>query len=221
MLRNEEMSYTCYLISNKPQYIEPISKSFYPEKFEYFNGEGFSSFSKLVNSCVAHCPTETVVIMSDKVLPTKENLDKTLKLIEEGYGLVGLYRLAFFGFKKELFRRIGMMDERFLGGWFEDDDIYTRLQEANISAYLTHEVAYDKRGKSSWHHPKEGRQHLINKWGSIPRASGTAKRSIPEEIYNYELGPSVPQDFKPWSESIVDMRTGNTIFNNLKNIKII
>jgi len=68
--------------------------------------------------------------------PIDENIQKTVKLIEEGYAFVGMYRFGFFGFKKELFRKIGPMDERYVGGCWEDDDFYIRLREANLSFSL-------------------------------------------------------------------------------------
>jgi hypothetical protein len=47
-----------------------------PTKIEYFDGTGYTSFSKLVNACVEQSPTETVIIMSDKVLPTDADVKK-------------------------------------------------------------------------------------------------------------------------------------------------
>ena len=86
--------YTCYVISNKPHLFPAIEKSMDPIQVQYFDGTGYTSFSKLVNACVEAAPTETVIIMSDKVLPTESDVTKTLVLIEQGYGLVGLYRLS-------------------------------------------------------------------------------------------------------------------------------
>jgi hypothetical protein len=214
------MSYTCYLISNKPEYVDVIKKSFHPANFEYYDGTGYESFSKLVNSCVQQCPTETVIMMSDKVEPKQEHLVKILELLEQGYGFVGLYRLAFFGFNKELFRKIGVMDERFEKGGYEDDDLYTRLQEANIATYLSQEVPYQKR-TSAWAEKNtvaKNKQLCVRKWGGIPRAVGKAQRKMPEWEHPYDFGPSTGIKFKPWSDSVIQLDTGT--FRNLKKVTV-
>lgn len=193
-----DMNYTCYLISNKPHLFEEIQNSIKPETINFFNGTNAGSFSRLVNLCTESCPTEIVIMMSDKMRPVQQDIKKTLELINQGYAFVGMYRFGFFGFKKELFRKIGVMDERFKGGGYEDDDFYIRLKEANLSMYLSHEVNYIS-GESSWT-AEECKKHFGNKWGDVRRI-GKAKRYLPELNYNYNLGPSVPTQFLPWSET--------------------
>jgi GT2 family glycosyltransferase len=203
------MNYSCYVISNKPHLFENIEKSLYPEPVKYFDGTGYESFSKLVNSCAAAASTEIVIIMSDKVLPTAIDVFKAVSLINQGYGLVATYRFAFFGFKKQLFRQIGMMDERFVGGGFEDDDMYIRLHEANIAMYVTEEVPYTK-SSSSWNYDLS-RLHFINKWVDTenplydPTAKLSAefiKRKLNEEILQYQLGNDIPTEFLTWERTV-------------------
>jgi hypothetical protein len=203
------MKYSCYVISNKPHLFLAIEESMKPVKVQYFDGTGYTSFSKLVNTCVEQSLTETVIIMSDKVLPTKADVKKMLSLIDQGYGLVGLYRFGFFGFKKQLMRQIGMMDERFVGGGYEDDDMYIRLKEANISMYITEEVAYTKSA-SSWNYALS-RLHFINKWVDVesplydPLAKSSAaviKRKIREETLDYNLGKAVATSFLTWNHTV-------------------
>lgn len=189
-------NYTCYLITNKLNKIPAIETSILPDTLTVFDGTGYPSFSKLVNSCVAASPTEIVVIFSDKMMPTSRNIQKLVKLVEDGHAFVGMYRFGFFGFKKELFRQIGMMDERYLGGWHEDDDMYLRLGEAGLSAYITEEVEY-ARGPSGWAHGA-AIAHYRKKWNltnpGITHAN-ELMRTVSEETYNYDLGPSIPANF--------------------------
>lgn len=192
------MQYTSYLISNKPELFEEIQSGIKPEPIQFFNGTNAGSFARLVNLCTAACPTETVIMMSDKMRPTAQNIAKTLDLLNQGFALVGLYRFGFFGFRKELFRKIGMMDERFKGGGYEDDDIYIRIKEANLAMFLSHDVNYIA-GTSSWT-SDECKKHFGNKWGDV-KSTGKAKRYLPELIYNYDIGPSVPTSFLSWSST--------------------
>jgi hypothetical protein len=194
------VTYSCYVISNRPHMIPPILKSVYPENITHFDGSGATSFSKLVNSCIASSTSEIVIIMSDKVLPTSEHIQKTLNLLNEGFAFVSLYRFAFFGFKKELFRTIGLLDERYIGGGFEDDDFYLRMREANLSMYVTEEIQYE-RLRSSWN-IVDANQHFVKKWGDIKK-NNYAKRLIPEEQYTYNLGLPVPTTFKTWDQSMI------------------
>ncbi len=204
--------YSCFLISNKPWFLEEIQQEAAPEEIKLFDGTGYPSFSKLVNTCVANSPTEIVIMMSDKVRPTQEQIRRTVDLIKKGYGLVALYRFGFFGFKKELFRKVGMLDERYIGGGYEDDDYYIRLKEANVSMYITEEVYY-RRAVSSWNYDLS-RPHFLNKWINTnhpewhPQAKRSASfvtRKLSEEDYSqiYNLGNSTGDQFLDFSQSFI------------------
>jgi hypothetical protein len=190
--------YKCYLISNKPQFYKEISNNLSPEELEFFDGTNAGSFSKLVNKCAASCPNEIVIMMSDKMRPSSSDVQKMLSLIRQGFAFVGMYRFGFFGFKKELMRQIGMMDERYVGGGWEDDDFYIRIKEANLSMYLSHEVPYIK-SHSSWN-SEVCWKYFLEKWGDA-KSTGIAKRSINELSLNYDLGSSIKTNFLSWDHT--------------------
>jgi hypothetical protein len=202
--------YSIYVISNKPHIFPEIQQSLCPEPVTYFDGTGVPSFAKLVNSCVLAAPTEIVIILSDKVRPKPEEIFKMVDLIKKGIGFVAFYRFAFFGFKKELMRRIGVLDEGFQRGGFEDDDFYLRLHEADIGMYVTEEAEYIPSG-SSWDYSL-AKQYFISKWvdttwehynpeGKV--SNNIIKRKLDEPNYNYDFGPSVPTEFKNWNYTVV------------------
>jgi len=203
--------YSVYVISNKPQYFLEIQKAAAPEQISFFDGTGIGSFAKLVNTCVASASTEIVILLSDKVRPSAESIQKTVRLINQGYGFVALYRFGFFGFKKELMRQIGVMDEGFAGGGFEDDDFYLRLREANISMYATEEVPYDNR-PSSWN-SEITKPYFIEKWVDTTwenynpngkMSNNRIERKIPEPPHAYDLGPARPTPFLSWDYTVVE-----------------
>jgi hypothetical protein len=115
----------------------------------HWDGTGYPSFSKLVNDCLTECPTEIFVFASDRVRPTSEDVYKMMNLIGQGYGLVAMYRFAFFGFCKELIRQVGYFDERYVGGGYEDADFWLRVWRRDIAIYESEEVEY-KPGPSRW-----------------------------------------------------------------------
>jgi GT2 family glycosyltransferase len=125
---------------------------------------------------------------------------KLLELLDQGYAMVAFYRLAFFGFKKQLLRKIGMFDERFVGGGFEDDDFYIRLKEANLGVYIAHEIPYTK-SSSGWNYSL-AQGHFVDKWGNVAQI-GKLKRTLEEEQYQYDLGTEIPVEFLPWDQSVI------------------
>jgi GT2 family glycosyltransferase len=114
--------------------------------------------------------------------------------------MVAFYRLAFFGFKKQLLRKIGMFDERFVGGGFEDDDFYIRLKEADLGVYIAHEIPYTK-SSSGWNYSL-AQGHFVDKWGDVAQI-GELKRTLEEEQYHYDLGAEIPVEFLPWDQSVI------------------
>lgn len=151
-----------------------------------------------MNDCIVHCPQETVVVCSDKVAPSPDHIARMVTLLNEGYAFVGFYFFACVAFTKQLVRQIGFFDERFIGGECEDADYVVRLREADLAFYFTKEVPYSPIS-SSWDNSLS-KQHFMQKWGTIHMAE--AVRQMPEETYNYDLGPPQPRQFFPSSCSI-------------------
>lgn len=201
------MSYTCYLISNCADALIEIQESCSPQKLQWHDGTNAPSFSALVNTCVEKCLTETVIMMSHRVRPTAQHIQKLLQLLDQGHAFVGLYRFGFFGFRKQLFRAIGGLDERYTGGGYEDDDFYLRLREANLAFYLTHEVPYTS-GPSTWSESGRElcRQHFVSKWGDKVVAQNLAQRYMPELPVKYQWGHAVPCRWMTTDRSVITPR---------------
>jgi hypothetical protein len=176
-----------WIPSCRLQLAEEVKKSLLPYEAKIYDGTGYESFSKLVNHCIINSEYETIIICNDKLKTKPEDIDKILRLLEEGYGLVGLCKFAFFGFKKNLIRQIGFFDERFLGGGYEDNDIIARMKEADIAYYATEEV-YRTPMPTTWKYEIENspaKKHYFNKW----------RLNLPESIIR--LLPEInPYDMK-------------------------
>ena len=190
--------YTIMIPSHRPKMVAAVVKVLGDQPHIAVDGTNAPSFSWLVNQCVVDCPTERVIICGDKCHPSMENIDKLNSLLNSGYGLVGLYRFGFFGFDKELFRRIGPMDERFIGGNYEDDDYMLRMKEADIALYISEEVLYLPL-RSSWP-TRKARSIFRSKWGS---RQNIIRRLSRENPHYYEFGESVPRSFLSWKHSVL------------------
>ena len=182
------------IITHDIQLAQPVQQSLYPLPSKVFHAPGYPSFSKVCNDAIMSAENEIVIICSHKVRPTPAEVIRTISLINEGYGLVSLYSFAFFGFRKELIRRIGFFDERFIGGEYEDCDFVRRVSEAGISIYEERSVRCIKT-PSSWDNSKT-RAHFLAKWEEtwteswiVNPHAGTVHRKLPEEKYTYDLGP--------------------------------
>lgn len=203
---------TTFVFSNKPEKFPPIQKSVEPEKIQYFDGSNIGNFSKIINKCVESSKTEVVILCSDKVLPSYRNINKMITLLNMGYAFVGLYKFALFGFKKELLRKIGVFDERFLSGGNEDMDFLLRLKEANLSIYISSEAEYTP-GTSSWDYSQSW-LHWCSKW-TFNEEEGTVKRELEEISHSYNFGPSVPTNFLNFDRSII---SNDPMCNNVRLI---
>ena len=110
--------------------------------------EAYDSYSELVNEAVATSPTETVILVNDRVIPKPEEVTFMLQLLHRGYAVAGQWNVAFLTLTKEVFRKIGWFDQRFYGGGCEDDDFVLRLRLANLAYYESLSCEYDQTWKS-------------------------------------------------------------------------
>ena len=202
---DEREDYTITICVKNEELAIPVMESLKPLKTIVMIGNNAPSFSKLVNDAILRCPTDIFIFCSHRVRPTKNDIQTLLNRIDEGHGLVTLYRLACFGFKKELIKRIGFFDERFLIGGWEDDDFNIRLKEADISYYEDESIEYIN-GVSLWKHPenkpKQSQIHYKKKWIVDP-ILGSICRTM-SETTNYNIGESDNKIvFKKWEDSII------------------
>lgn len=195
------MDYEILIISNRPHLSRAAQACLAGLNSRIFDGTNYPSFSKIVNEAITSSLSEKIIICNDKARPTPAAVEKILAMLNDGWGLVGLYRFGFFGFKKDLIRKIGFFDERFIGGGYEDNDFIRRLKEANISYYENEEIDYIYL-PTSWQYEKTNlaKNHFFSKW----REEGNVTiRQLAEEDYKYELGPLQNISFIEFDKSIL------------------
>lgn len=179
------------VMSHDPQSGVAVQNSLQPLYSRVFHGAGYPSFSKLVNDCILSSDKEIVILCSYKVRPGPADVDFLLGLLEKGYGLACLYRFAFFGLHKNLIRKVGFMDERFVGGGYEDCDMLRRLMMHDIAYYEAECVPYIKK-KSTWNYAKSER-FFRAKW-THDEENGIVFQNIPDEAHpEYQLDPPVEE----------------------------
>ena len=180
------------------------------------NPNAYDSYSELVNEAIATSPTETIILVNDRVVPHPREVLLMLQLIDRGFAVAGQWNIAFMALTKEVIRKIGWFDQRFYGGGCEDDDFVLRLKLANLSYFEALSCQYDQ----SWKSPlfksdgamaSKSEPYFITKW--IETAS-EIRRVIPEEPYpkwDAMIGPERPDissKWLDWSHSILGIDFG-------------
>ena len=99
------------------------------------NKSSYLSFSLLINESVNYVDNEFIIFVNPKSVPNKDDMDMIVKNLYLGYALVTRINFGLFGTTKELFRTVGLLDERFIGGEYEDVDFILRLKLNNLAMW--------------------------------------------------------------------------------------
>lgn len=131
-----ESLFTIYVPSKRANFVEELL-SLVPEAIHvYFDEHNSKCFSHMINTLITMCPTEYIIVLSDKARPLNGQIQEMKNLALTGkYGMVALHRFGAFCLDKNAIRRVGFFDERYIRGGFEDDDYMIRMREADIAIY--------------------------------------------------------------------------------------
>lgn len=102
----------------------------------------YVSFSQMVNDAIDDTDCEFMIFCNPKTKFTYSDIEFIINKLSNGYCFASVVSFGFFGFSKELIRRIGMLDERFINGEWEDDDFAIRLKHLNKATWW--EYDYEK-----------------------------------------------------------------------------
>ena len=88
----------------------------------------YGGFSPMINEAIDESECEFMIFMNPKSIPCAEDLNLIIEKLASGYCFASIFGVAFCGFSKQLVREIGMFDERFVAGEFEDNDFLLRMR---------------------------------------------------------------------------------------------
>jgi len=92
-----------------------------------------SSLTRLWNQCIINSPTDWVLICGDDILFLPGWLDHLEQRIATGkYDQIHLSHYSGFCIHKSFILKLGWFDERFQGGYYEDNDWQLRISEAGL-----------------------------------------------------------------------------------------
>jgi len=192
--------FTTYVASKRPPLVEEL-KRLVPEVIHiYFDENNSKCFSHIINTLIIGCPTEYMIFLSDKARPEEGQLQKMKELALTGrYGLVAFHRFGAFCIDKDLVRKIGFFDERYVRGGFEDDDFVLRMREADVALYESEEIPLVALSSSfNYDLPYI---HFKEKWAFQP--TQTIRMQEEETFYSIDRPEDrPPSSFEGWSESL-------------------
>ena len=116
----------------------------------------YLSFSQMVNDAIDDTDSEFMIFCNPKTILEVNDIEFIIGKLSEGYCFVSTVSFGLFGLSKELIRRIGMLDERFIGGGFEDNDFAIRLLEFDKASWW----GYNKNGYNSFYSKSNNLKHI-------------------------------------------------------------
>ena len=93
----------------------------------------YPSYSQAVNEAVIETESEFMILINPQANPEIEDIELIISELCNGYAYSSVVSFGLWGITKEVFRRIGMFDERFLGGEYEDNDFLIRMQQLDVA----------------------------------------------------------------------------------------
>lgn len=161
------------------------------------NSGRYVSFSQMINDAIDDTESEFMIFCNPKTHFNEEDVEFIIEKLSNGYCFASVVSFGFFGFSKELIRHIGMLDERFIGGEWEDNDFAVRLNYFGKASWWDYEYGkyennWSKSGNlkhitSSIFNQKYkviDNQILINKQFFIHKKISKRYRKFNNEIYN-------------------------------------
>lgn len=182
----------------------------------------YLSFSQMVNDAIDDTDSEFMIFCNPKTILTVSDIEFILEKLSTGYCFASTVSFGLFGFSKELIRNIGMLDERFVGGGFEDNDFAIRLLEFGKASWW----GYNKNGYDLFYSKSNNLKHIST---SIFHQKYNINEEIKEIIINSHFfnhkkiskrhQENNPLIFESWLDNISNY--GDGIFGDyLMNYKI-
>lgn len=201
------------------EYIQDSRISFIHNSFKYRQ-----PLVKIWNQCIKECPTENIIIASWRQRPNKKHFDLIEQKLMEGFGLVAFDGLHFFAFNKYLTNIIGMFDEGFKRGQYEDTDWWNRLFYNNIAIFVgdveEQRIVNGNYVSSMWLEGSEqNKNYYESKWLEDKQNNKLILLKEEENILDRSFFNDCKKiNFKTWNESELPQNLKNyfTIFKTVE-----
>lgn len=191
-----------------------------------------ASFSQIINESVLIVESEFMILINPATDPTPEDVTTIVEELCNGYAVSHIVAFGFYGLTKEVFRRIGMMDERFIGGGYEDNDFLIRLKQLDVAISWR----YRSNQYKSWILGNAEMPQLQNQYTGITSTVFPIKwHKIGSTLYRTDLflkekvapkyilnkpKQGIYESWKPWSQSLHEKNKYSVLFSKIDKYQI-
>ena len=184
----------------------------------------YSSFSQMINESVYLLESEYVIFINPKSEPKPEDIEKIISDLCSGFCLSTIIAFGFWGTTKQLFREIGLLDERFLGGGLEDLDFMNRIKIANKAVRFRYYFdMYSNKGRQNISEDRVIAHSVYHdKWLTIDGKTYFNQEYSNKKMPKKELiknNEEISNSWMCWDRSLVD-QLPNNIWKNADDLKI-
>lgn len=106
------------------------------------NTSNYLSFSQMVNDGIDDTDSEFMIFCNPKTILKSKDIEFIINKLSNGYCFASKVSFGLFGLSKELIRNIGMLDERFIGGGWEDNDFAIRLLDFGKAVWWEYDTEH-------------------------------------------------------------------------------
>ena len=184
----------------------------------------YSSFSQMINESVYLANSEFIIFINPKANPTQDDIEKIINDLCSGFCLSTIIAFGFWGTTKQLFREIGLLDERFIGGGWEDLDFMNRIKVANKAVRFRY--YYEQYLNNDRQNISENKviAHSIyhDKWLNINGKTYVNSDYVDKKLPIKELvkkNENIANSWLNWNESKIDSLRNN-IWKNINDLDI-
>jgi hypothetical protein len=218
MLKNS--SYPIIVVDDNSD--NPDDKYLKNERIKVIYNNKKNGLVSLWNQLIKESKTENIIIGSYKIRPKKSDFNRIEKRLLENFGFVSTKYFHFFAFNKSLLGKIGIFDEGFTNGNFEDTDFLNRLYINDIGIYFSHETNEDNSIFTNWGQIDRGenKRYYDTKWIFNKENHALTlfhdEKNINERMFYSKKYKS--RDFLAWTRSIIKDEDLKNNFTGLKFI---
>lgn len=163
----------------------------------------YNSFSQMINEAIDDSEDEFMIFLNPKTKPSAEDLNLLVEKLSTGYCLASIMVFGFWATSKQLIREIGMMDERFISGEWEDGDLILRIMMHDKAIWLGQDWSkYDYFPSKCPAYRGSSLTAFWKKWrlreNSIRYIESREKKI---SVRHRRERPDISMSWKSWSES--------------------
>lgn len=180
--------------------------------FIHINPPHRYGLGKIWNICIKECPSERIILASWRPRPEPRHFEIIDKYLNDGFGMVALETLHFFALPKSVLYKIGLFDESFILGQFEDTDLFNRFFMQDIAMYVSEEIQ-EVSYPTMWGDGSANKAYFDTKWIQDEESHTLIQLRDEVNIMDRDAYKDLDGVFKKFSESVLTFEPVRNYYN--------